>query len=91
MADAGTEISFSVRVRDSGDLYADCDIRVVLTSSELSNLPVFVNPPDEDTTYRIPEVSDLAIEFKVKAGGLMNTIIHPHRLNGFRVHHLTPP
>lgn len=56
LANAASVITFSVRVSDRAGLYINCDVRVVLTSSDLSNLPVFVNPPDENTTYHIPEV-----------------------------------
>ncbi|KAF6041180.1 hypothetical protein EB796_000518 [Bugula neritina] len=55
-----SKYSLTVVARDSTAPYREvvCPVNILVISSQQSNLPIFVQPPNEGYTYTIPEGSD---------------------------------
>jgi len=52
-----SKYSLTVVARDSTAPYGEvvCPVNIIVISSQQSNLPIFVQPPNEGYTYTIPE------------------------------------
>jgi len=76
-----SKYSLTVVARDSTAPYREvvCPVNILVISSQQSNLPIFVQPPNEGYTYTIPEVKvhvGMYINFSLKLLIFPSSCVH---------------